>query len=802
MQPVNIDNIAAIVRGPRGLPGEVSDADLAALLGGVDPAGNTLAKLYALILARATLNQIAAFTVSPTVPTLANGNNSTKVANSAFVRQELVNYAIALASLSTDGTFAANSDALVPSQKATATYVNTRVAALDVMVFKGVIDCSANPNYPAADAGWTYRISVAGRIGGASGAKVEAGDMAICITDGTGSGNQATVGANWDIIQANIDGAVVGPASAVDATPAVFDGVTGKLIKNVSFAAFKSALAIAVADITDASANGRSLISAANYAAMKILLSLDNVPNVDMTNVGNAVSGILAVARGGTGINSLGTGVASALGATLNATGGLVTFNGTMGAATIGSINGNIWTAGTGTLTFGAGKVLTISNTLTLTGTDGSSVAFGAGGTVAYTSNKLSAFAATTSAELAGVISDETGSGALVFGTSPTIATPVINGLPTGTGVATANTASTLVARDASGNFSAGTITAALAGNAATATAATAAINTAITDDIATNATVYPTWAPAATGNQPQKTSSTKLSFNPSTGNLSATTFGNIALSTSGVGSAALQIGSGKSLGFNNSLTINGGDGTTQTLPTTSATIARTDAAQTFTGVQTFSSTIAGSVSGNAGSATTLATSRNIDGQAFDGSAAITVIAPGTHAATSKATPVDADELPLVDSAASNVLKRLTWANLKATLKTYFDTLYAALDNSAWTAYTPTITSTGGTVTGATITTSGRYKQIGKTVFLQVSVTLTNIGSGSPTGAVQASLPVGLNPSASFPFNGSTVATNNGKSGYAFVSSAGTDVKAQDSTGTSFWINGYALVMGVTYEVP
>lgn len=90
------------------------------------------------------------------------------------------------------------------------------------------------------------------------------------------------------------------------------------------------------------------------------------------------------------------------------------------------------------------------------------------------------------------------------------------------------------------------------------------------------------------------------------------------------------------------------------------------------------------------GSAATLTTSRNIDGQAFNGSADITVIAPGTHAATGKTTPVDADELPLVDSAASNVLKKLTWANLKATLKTYFDTLYQA----AGTYLTPTSTST------------------------------------------------------------------------------------------------------------
>lgn len=50
----------------------------------------------------------------------------------------------------------------------------------------------------------------------------------------------------------------------------------------------------------------------------------------------------------------------------------------------------------------------------------------------ALTTNPLSQFAATTSAQLAGVISDETGSGALVFGTSPTfttdITTPLIIG--------------------------------------------------------------------------------------------------------------------------------------------------------------------------------------------------------------------------------------------------------------------------------------------------------------------------------------------------------------------------------------
>ena len=51
------------------------------------------------------------------------------------------------------------------------------------------------------------------------------------------------------------------------------------------------------------------------------------------------------------------------------------------------------------------------------------------------------------------------------------------------------------------------------------------------------------------------------------------------------------------------------------------------------------------------------------------------------HGATAKTTPVDADALPLIDSAASNGLKKVTWANVKATLKTYFDTLYSTFTN-------------------------------------------------------------------------------------------------------------------------
>ena len=58
-----------------------------------------------------------------------------------------------------------------------------------------------------------------------------------------------------------------------------------------------------------------------------------------------------------------------------------------------------------------------------------------------------------------------------------------------------------------------------------------------------------------------------------------------------------------------------------------------------------------------------------------------TTIGSLINEATAKTTPVDADMVGLMDSdiAASNVMKKLSWVNIKATLKAYFDTLYTIL---------------------------------------------------------------------------------------------------------------------------
>lgn len=67
------------------------------------------------------------------------------------------------------------------------------------------------------------------------------------------------------------------------------------------------------------------------------------------------------------------------------------------------------------------------------------------------------------------------------------------------------------------------------------------------------------------------------------------------------------------------------------------------------------------------------------------------------------------------------------------TLRTQID----PADLSEWRTYTPVITPQFGAIT--TYTATGRYKLVGKTVFLNISVTITTAGTGS--GVLFISLP-------------------------------------------------------------
>jgi len=101
-------------------------------------------------------------------------------------------------------------------------------------------------------------------------------------------------------------------------------------------------------------------------------------------------------------------------------------------------------------------------------------------------------------------------------------------------------------------------------------------------------------------------------------------------------------------------------------------------------------------------------------------------------AATAKTTPVDADTIPLTDSAASNALKKVTWANLKATLASYFGTVYSALVHTHVSADITDASS--GANDGSVTNKVAKFSSVGDLaarIFSAKSVSIT--GSGTPS---------------------------------------------------------------------
>lgn len=232
--------------------------------------------------------------------------------------------------------------------------------------------------------------------------------------------------------------------------------------------------------------------------------------------------------------------------------------------------------------------------------------------------------------------------------TAKTLTTPVINGTITGTGQATAATASTIVMRDSSGNASAVNL---LEGFTTTATAAgTTTLTVASTwQQYFTGATTQTVTLPVAstlvngqsflivnnsTGLVTVQTSGANTlvilagstsaivtcvntAGGTGTASWSASYYGDVvasgkkltvsnSITISGTDAKSLVLTTGltvttndgtiafgaasKTLTVNNSIGLTGTDSTTMTFPSTNATIARTDAGQTFTGTQIMTS--------------------------------------------------------------------------------------------------------------------------------------------------------------------------------------------------------------------
>lgn len=170
-----------------------------------------------------------------------------------------------------------------------------------------------------------------------------------------------------------------------------------------------------------------------------------------------------------------------------------------------------------------------------------------------------------------------------------------------------------------------------------------------------------------------------------------------------------------------------------------------------------------------------------------------TNVAYNTHAATSKVTPVAADEIPIIDSAASNGLKKLTFANLA----TYFTSLFAPIASPTFTG-TPSLPT--GTI-AVTQTAGDNSTKVATTAFTKAQSESVAIGTGQTWQDVTASRVSGTTYTNS---TGKpimvTISTTQGTNPIQTLISEGLIVFGGITTASNSAIQGCAIIRnGATY---
>lgn len=183
------------------------------------------------------------FTVTPSngtaqdisvTPSIANNVTKTAAATTAGYIPKFNNTTGVIENGYSVQTTLASSSSAIPTAAAVVAAIDSKIAAAEAMIYKGTLGTDGTITTVPVKGykiGWTYKVITTGTY---AGIKCEVGDMLIAINNGPASGT-AVVNTDWTVVQANIDGAVTGPASATSSHVAVFDGATGKIIKDSGY---------------------------------------------------------------------------------------------------------------------------------------------------------------------------------------------------------------------------------------------------------------------------------------------------------------------------------------------------------------------------------------------------------------------------------------------------------------------------------------------------------------------------------------------------------------------------------------
>ena len=193
--------------------------------------------------------------------------------------------------------------------------IKASFAANDAMVFKGTIggDAAATIHeLPAThSAGETYRVyDIKGGNNGkylGNGEVCEIGDLIICIKDGT-----THSAGDWTIVQTNIDGAVIGPTSAVNNHVAIFNEASGKVIKDSGFTIGKSVPSNAVFTDTHYTTHlyagtGNAQNAATTNGNTKLTVADNTTARDNITIKGSGATTVVSDGSGNITINSTNT---------------------------------------------------------------------------------------------------------------------------------------------------------------------------------------------------------------------------------------------------------------------------------------------------------------------------------------------------------------------------------------------------------------------------------------------------------------------------------------------------------------